>query len=83
MRETAVAAARETGLVTLAHPEWLLWLLPVVAVAIAIAARTRPAALAWPALAEARAAGARRFDAVRGLSLAMSPAFSVRNPGRP
>jgi Ca-activated chloride channel family protein len=71
VRETTVAAARETGLATLAHPEWLLWLLPAVAVAIAIAARSRPAALAWPALSEARAAGARRFDVVRRLSLTL------------
>jgi Ca-activated chloride channel family protein len=74
VREAAVAAARETGLAALSHPDWLLWLLPAVAVAIAIAARTRPAALAWPALAEARAAGARRFDGIRGLSLALRAA---------
>jgi Ca-activated chloride channel family protein len=44
---------------------WLLVLLPVAAIALTIAFRARVPALAWPALAEARVAGARRFDWVR------------------
>jgi Ca-activated chloride channel family protein len=74
VREAAAAIARRVDLAAFAHAELLLLLLPAVAVAIAIAARARPAALAWPALAEARAAGARRFDAARGLSLALRAA---------
>jgi len=77
VREAAAAFAREADLAALAHPGWLLLLLPAIAVAIAIAVRSRPAALAWPGLAEARAAGARRFDAVRGLSLALRAAALV------
>jgi len=77
VRETAAAIAQRADLAALAHAEWLLLLLPVAAVAIAIVARSRPAALAWPGLAEARAAGARRFDAVRGLSLALRAAALV------
>jgi Ca-activated chloride channel family protein len=46
----------------LSAPGWLLVLLPVAAVALAIAWRTHRPAVAWPALAEARSAGARRFD---------------------
>ena len=81
MREAAAAFAREADLAALAHPGWLLLLLPAIAVALAIALRSRPAALAWPALAEARAAGARRFDAVRGLSLALRAAALVALAG--
>jgi Ca-activated chloride channel family protein len=77
VREAAAAIAREVDLAALAHPGWLLLLLPAIAVALAIAARSRPAALAWPGLAEARAAGARRFDAVRGPSLALRGAALV------
>ena len=46
-------------------PGWLLVLLPVAAVALTIALRARVPALPWPALAEARMAGARRFDWTR------------------
>ena len=38
---------------------------------LAAAARRRPAALPWPALAEVRAAGARRLDWARGAALAL------------
>jgi Ca-activated chloride channel family protein len=77
VRETAAAIAREVDLAALAHPGWLLLLLPAIVIALAIAVRFRPAALEWPGLAEARAAGARRFDAVRGLSLALRAAALV------
>jgi Ca-activated chloride channel family protein len=69
--EVPAAVARATDFAGLVRPGWLLLLLPAVAVALAIAARSRPAALAWPGLPEARAAGARRFDPVRGLALAL------------
>jgi len=65
----AFPAALDFG--ALAQPAWLLWLTPVVAVSIAFAVRARPAALAWPGVAEARAAGARRFDGARALALAL------------
>lgn len=39
--------------------------------ALVLARRRRPAALAWPAMAEARAAGARRIDVVRAGALAL------------
>ncbi len=39
--------------------------------ALVLALRQRPAVLAWPAMAEARAAGARRIDLVRIASLAL------------
>jgi len=60
---TSLAALLES----LAFPraQWLIVLLPLIAVAVAFAIRARPIAYAWPALAEARAAGARRFDGVR------------------
>jgi Ca-activated chloride channel family protein len=77
VREAAAAIAREVDLAALAHPGWLLLLLPAIAVALAITARSRPAALGWPGLAEARAAGARRFDAVRGSSLGLRAAALV------
>jgi Ca-activated chloride channel family protein len=74
MREIAAAITHQTGLGALAHPAWLLLLLPAVVVALAVAIRSRPSALDWPGLPEACAAGARRFDAVRGLSRALRAA---------
>lgn len=77
------AAARE---LSLASPEWLWGLLPLVAVAIAISARTRAAAIDWPALTEARAAGATRRDRVRLGALALRAgalvalAFAISGP---
>jgi len=59
------------GVDALAHPERLLWLLPAAVIALALALRARPGALPWPALTEARAAGARRRDGVRAVSLAL------------
>lgn len=53
------------GVQELARPGLLLVLLLLVAVGCVLRARARPAALEWAALAEARVAGARRFDPVR------------------
>jgi Ca-activated chloride channel family protein len=39
-------------------PRWLLLLIPIAVLGLVLARRSRPAALAWPALAEARSAGA-------------------------
>jgi Ca-activated chloride channel homolog len=57
-----------------AAPLWLAVLLPVVALFLWRAARRRPTALAWPALPEARAAGARRHDALGTCALALRAA---------
>lgn len=53
----------------LAHSHWLVLLLPLIAAALVTAIRARPVAYAWPALAQARVAGARRFDGVRWAAL--------------
>lgn len=55
----------------LEQPGLLLPLLAAAALALVLAARAVPARFAWPALGEARAAGARRFDGVRALGLAL------------
>jgi Ca-activated chloride channel homolog len=52
-----------------AEPFWLALLLPVAALFLWRAVRRRPAALAWPALPEARSAGARPHDPVGGAAL--------------
>lgn len=69
-----IGAVREMlgawGVEAFSHPGWLWGLLPLAALAVGVLARRRPAALDWPDLPEARAAGARGFDAVRGLALA-------------
>lgn len=59
------------ALESLALPDayWAILLFPLVAFAVAAAIRSRPDALAWPALGEARAAGAKSFDAVRGTAI--------------
>jgi Ca-activated chloride channel family protein len=54
-----------------ATPAWLAILLPIAAVMLTVSLRRRPAAAPWPALAEARAAGARRVDPLRLGSLLM------------
>jgi Ca-activated chloride channel family protein len=51
------------------RPAWPVATLLLVALAIALFARRRPAAFDWPAAGEARAAGARRRDPVRALGL--------------
>jgi Ca-activated chloride channel family protein len=70
MNEAALFSAT-MGETTLANPEWLGVLLPLVAIAITLVARSRPVSLEWPSLAEARAAGARHRDLVRIGSLAL------------
>ncbi len=59
------------GVETLERPGWLVLLLLATAAATLLAIRARPEALAWPGQREARAAGARRFDAVRAAGLAL------------
>jgi Ca-activated chloride channel family protein len=54
-----------SGETTLANPEWLWALIPLIAVAIFLAARLPADSIEWPGLAEARAAGAKRRDRVR------------------
>ncbi|MCG8588487.1 MAG: VWA domain-containing protein [Proteobacteria bacterium] len=49
------------------HPERLLALAAALAVALTVLAFRRPPAVAWPALVEARVAGARRLDPGRAL----------------
>ena len=53
---------------TLEHPAWLALLLPLAALALLRGLRGAPPALPWPALREARAAGAWRVDPVRLLA---------------
>jgi Ca-activated chloride channel family protein len=52
------------GIQALAHPGWLLLLVPLVFAALAALLRTSAPALEWPHIAEARQAGARRIDLV-------------------
>jgi Ca-activated chloride channel family protein len=68
--DAASALLGRLGIEALERPSWLL-LIPVVLVALAAAARARPPAIPWPALGEARLAGARGRDPVRGLSLSL------------
>jgi Ca-activated chloride channel family protein len=58
------------GIEALDRPAWLL-LAPMIVAALAAASRARPAAIPWPGLAEARRAGARRRDPVRGVAWAL------------
>ncbi len=66
----ALAAALPQGFGGFASPAWLL-LLVVVALGVGLAARARPAAIRWPALAEARTAGAGSGDLLRWLALGL------------
>ncbi|MDJ0786365.1 MAG: VWA domain-containing protein [Myxococcota bacterium] len=59
-----------------AEPLWLLLLVPVLA-AVVVVARRRPRVLAWPALPEALAAGARSLDPARWLTLALRTAALI------
>ena len=54
-----------------AEPVWLLVLVPLVALFLWRAARRRLPALPWPALGEARVAGARGLDPVRTAALVL------------
>jgi Ca-activated chloride channel family protein len=62
------AAHALVGIDGFAAPERIPLVLAVVAALAWLAVRRRPAAIAWPALPEARAAGARRRDPVRALA---------------
>jgi Ca-activated chloride channel family protein len=66
---SALAALFDLG--GFAEPGRLPLLLALAALAIATGVRRRPPALAWPALPEARLAGARRRDPVRLAALAL------------
>jgi Ca-activated chloride channel family protein len=74
--------------VALPESHWMILLLPVIALVLAVAIRTRPDAFTWPGLDEARAAGARRFDAWRGAAIGLralalvSLVFVFANPMR-
>jgi Ca-activated chloride channel family protein len=59
------------GASALERADWLPWLVLAAAIAWLVGIRRRPATLAWSALPEAVAAGARRFDRVRGLAFAL------------
>ncbi|MDH3211777.1 MAG: VWA domain-containing protein [Myxococcales bacterium] len=64
------AALSRVGIEAFEQPGWLL-LAPLALAVLAASARARPAAIPWPGLPEARIAGARRRDAVRGLSFTL------------
>jgi Ca-activated chloride channel family protein len=53
------------GIDGFAAPHWLVILAPLALLLLAWSLRRRPAAAAWPALDEARVAGARRLDGMR------------------
>ncbi len=59
------------GEATLANPEWLWALLPLIAVATYIMTRWRADSIEWPGLAEAKVAGATHRDRVRFGSLVL------------
>jgi Ca-activated chloride channel family protein len=65
------AGLHPLGIAGFSEPLWLLPALALAALALVRALRREPPALAWPALAEARAAGARARDPVRGTALAL------------
>ena len=71
MTDALVGALHGLGVDALSRASWLLLLLPVAALAVWRAARTPPAHLDWPDVDAARAAGARRADAVRIATLAL------------
>jgi Ca-activated chloride channel family protein len=62
------------GIDAFEHPDRLPWLLGASALAVALALRSRPRAVAWPDLWLLRSAGARRVDGVRGAALALRAA---------
>ncbi len=63
-----LGALRPEGFGGFAEPGWLVLGLPLALLWLVRAARRAPPALAWPALAEARAAGARARDPLRALA---------------
>jgi len=68
--EILANAVEGLGIDALSRSTWLLLLLPAVALGLWSAVRTPPAQLEWPDIDAARAAGARRVDAVRIATLA-------------
>ncbi len=73
----SAALLARLGVDALERPHWLWLLLPLIAVAVLRAARAPAPALAWPGLEQARRAGARGSDRVRGLALALRAAALV------
>lgn len=57
------------GIDALARPGWLFVLLPAALLAFVLALRVGAPAIAWPDVHEARRAGARSFDGLRGAGL--------------
>ena len=66
---SALGSWLPAGIVGFSAPVWLAILIPVAALMLGVSLRRRPAAAPWPALPEARVAGARRIDALRLCSL--------------
>jgi len=62
------------GIAGFRHPLWIPALLLLAIAVAAVALRRRPEAIPWPALAEARAAGARSSDPTRLAALALRTA---------
>ena len=71
MTEPLAALLRAAGVDAFERPTWGLALIALALAAWAVGRRARPLALAWPALAEARAAGARRRDSIGQLARAL------------
>jgi Ca-activated chloride channel family protein len=68
MNEALRALLSLFGADALEHPDWLPWLALASVVALVAALRRQPAAIAWSAMPEALAAGARRFDLAPALA---------------
>jgi Ca-activated chloride channel family protein len=66
---SALVSWLPAGIDGFSAPVWLAVLLPVAFAMLMLSLRRRPSAAPWPALAEARAAGARRVDPLRLCSL--------------
>jgi Ca-activated chloride channel family protein len=70
LSELLRATLERTGIDAFEQP-WVSLLGLLVLAALVLAARTRPAAIGWSAYRESSAAGARRLDPVRAISLLM------------
>jgi len=68
---------RDAGIDGLAQPGWFAAALLAAMLATWLAWRVRPPAVGWPGEPEARAAGARRGDPLRGIALALRGAALV------
>jgi len=71
MSEGLAAALRGLAAESWLHPERLPWLLLIAVAVLALAARGRAPAIAWPAIAEALHAGARGGEPVTRIALAL------------